>query len=433
MRARHWIQSWIRTAPTRAPAAAAAALLALAALAGPVRAQDRGQITGVVRAAATQRPIVGAQVYIPGTTLGTITDAQGRYVIRNVAPGTVTVRAEIIGYRTAERSTTVAAGATAQLDFALQETAVALDQIVVTGTAGQARKREIGNSLSSISANEIANAPVRSMQEIINARATGVTVLSNSGQPGAAGAIRLRGNKSIAMGNEPLVYVDGVRLFSRVATAPGAARQGVLPINDINPEDIERVEIVKGAAATTLYGTEASGGVIQIFTKRGTAGTPVWSMEISGGFNNLGHVGPKEDPTGLFLKRCRGPDLVNSEGAPFEDGTCPPSGTWLRNGPVQRYAFSVRGGAPALTYYLSGTYNDEQGVIQNNYSKDGGLRANFSFRPLETLDIVVNSAYTRRKIRWLPDGNLANGFTLNVFRGPNTNFKNGRASCRERV
>jgi TonB-dependent SusC/RagA subfamily outer membrane receptor len=394
----------------------------LAVTAGTGAAQ--GTVTGQVRATNTQRPVAGAAVVIPGTNLGAVTNTDGRYLLRNVPAGVHRLRVEFIGYQVLEQTATVPAEGTVVVDFELQESAVPLDQIVVTGTAGQARKREVGNSLSSIAASEIELAPVRSMQDVINARATGVTVMANSGQPGSGGAIRLRGNNSIAMGNEPLVYVDGVRLFSRVAPAPGSARQGTLPINDINPEDIERIEIVKGAAATTLYGTEASGGVIQIFTKRGTAGAPVWSAEVSAGYNDLGQVGPEGDPTGLFLKKCRGPELVSSDGIRWEDPTCPPSGTWLRKGMVQRYSVSVRGGSQALTYYLSGSYNDEQGVIEGNFSRDGGFRGNFSFRPSNTLELAVNSAYTRRRIRWLPDGNLANGFTLNVMRGRNNNFKN---------
>jgi TonB-dependent starch-binding outer membrane protein SusC len=386
--------------------------------------QQRGTIAGLVRATATQRPVASAQVFVPGTNIGAVTDAQGRYVLLNVPEGETRVQAQVLGFRLEEQTVRVTAGETVTVNFDLQESAVALDEIVVTGTAGQTRKREIGNSLTTISSSEIEVAPVRSAQDILTGRAAGVTVMANSGQPGSGAAIRLRGNNSLAMGNEPLVYVDGVRLFSRVAPASGSARQGSLPINDIPPDDIDRIEIVKGAAATTLYGTEASGGVIQIFTKRGRSGRPTWTAEVSAGFNNMGAIGPDDDPTGLFLKQCRGENLIDSSGNRFEDATCPPSGTWLRNGPVQRYALTVRGGAPELTYYFSGNYGDEQGVIEPGGSKDGGFRGNFSFRPMTTLDLSVSTSYTRRKTRWIPDGNLANGFTLNVMRGPNNNFKN---------
>jgi TonB-linked SusC/RagA family outer membrane protein len=399
-------------------------ILATMLLAPPLSAQQqRGTVTGIVRAATTQRPITGVVVSVAGTNLAALTNAEGRYLLNGVRPGEIRLTAEVLGYRLGEQTVRVEAGSSATADFALQESAIALDAIVVTGTAGQARKREIGNSLSTISSQEIEIAPVRGAQDIIAARATGVTVVANSGQPGSGAAVRLRGNNSIAMSNEPLVYVDGVRLYSRVAPASGSARQGTSPINDILPDDIDRIEIVKGAAATTLYGTEASGGVIQIFTKRGLSGDPIWTMELAGGFNNMGTFGPKDDPTGLFMKQCRGENLIDSSGNRFEDATCPASGTWLRNGRIQRYNASVRGGGAELTYYLSGSFNDEQGVVAPGGSKDGGFRGNFSFRPRPTLDLSLNSAYTRRNTQWIPDGNLANGFTLNVMRGPNNNFK----------
>jgi TonB-linked SusC/RagA family outer membrane protein len=335
----------------------------------------------------------------------------------------------------------VVAGETATLDVALREAPVSLEQVVVTAT-GEQRKKEIPHTLSTISAEEIQDAPVANTQQLITARAPGVTVLSNSGQPGSGGQIKLRGTNSISQGNRPLVYVDGVRIYSGTRGVVGNARQTSLPMNDISPEDIERVEIVKGAAATTLYGTEASGGVIQIFTKRGRAGTPEWSFEVQGGTNDLQSMGPDGDPTGLFVLQCRGTfralDIVqsttNSAGVTtpnprfghdviFQDPTCPADGDWDRNGIVQRYTGSVRGGAQNVRYFLSANVGEEEGALQVGGLKDGGFRANFGFNPIPSLDFTVNTSYTRRIQDWVPDGNLANGFLLNVGRGPNNNFK----------
>jgi TonB-dependent SusC/RagA subfamily outer membrane receptor len=264
-------------------------------------------------------------------------------------------------------------------------------------------------------------------------------VLSNSGQPGAGGTIRLRGNNSISQGNNPIIYVDGVRIYSGRTTTVPNARQTTYPLNDIAAEDIERVEIVKGAAATTLYGTEASGGVIQIFTKRGREGAPLWNVEMVAGRNDLETIGPEGDNTGLFVKKCRGPELVAlnvsttsssfGEDVVFEDPTCPASGSWLRNGLIQRYSASVRGGGGNLRYFLSGNFQEEEGAIQAGENKDGGFRGNFSFFPSPKLEITVNSAFTKRNLTWVPDGNLANGFLLNVGRGPNNNFKGGGCSA----
>jgi outer membrane receptor protein involved in Fe transport len=184
------------------------------------------------------------------------------------------------------------------------------------------------------------------------------------------------------------------------------------------------VEIVKGAAATTLYGTEASGGVIQIFTKRGVAGAPAWEAGMGFGYNDIGHIGPDSDETGFFVKQCRGAGLVNSAGQPFVDPTCPESGTWVQKGLVQRYSLSVRGGAQNLTYSLSGNYDDQEGAIQTGGAKVGSFRGNFTFAPRSDLNFQLSTGYTRRSIRWVGDGNNASGFLLNVSRGANSNYKN---------
>jgi TonB-linked SusC/RagA family outer membrane protein len=425
------------------------ALLAVlgVASASPLAAQATGTVRGRVTDAKTQRALSGAQVSLVGTTRRAVTGTNGEYSLANVPTGTARVRAELIGYTPADRTVTVAAGQTADANLSLSESAVALDALVVTAT-GEQRAREVGTSGARITARDIEVAPVTNAQEAIAGRATGVTVIANSGAPGTGGTIRLRGNNSISQGNEPLIYVDGVRIYNKPGPAAWASHQGVLPLNDINADDIARVEIVKGAAATTLYGTEASGGVIQIFTKRGAEGKPEWSTEATYGVNNLGHVGPAGDPTGLYLNQCRGDRLFGIETnpraknagqpIPFEDTTCPASGTWLKNGPIQRYSLSVRGGAQAMKYFLSGNYSDENGVIalgqlpaergeveDAGWSKNGGFRGNFTFSPARGLDFALSTSYNRRVTNWVPDGNNASGFLLNVTRGLSNNFKIG--------
>jgi TonB-dependent starch-binding outer membrane protein SusC len=403
-------------------------LVALA-IGSPLAAQSTGVIEGRVATAVTARPLADVQVSVIGTTFGARTDEAGRFRIANVPAGAQRVRAQRIGYTSVTNSVTVSAGATATADFALREAALSLDAVVVTGTAAETRQKEVGNATATIDARALEVAPVTNTQDMIAGRAPGVTVLSNGGQPGAGGTIRLRGTNSITQTNNPVVYVDGVRIYSENSRVAFGARQNTLPINDIKAEDIERIEIVKGAAATTLYGTEASGGVIQIFTKKGTAGRPQWTAEVGGGANFQGHVGPKSDPTGLFLNQCRGPNLVNSAGEQFVDPTCPASGSWLRTGAVQRYSLGVRGGAESVTYFVSTNFNAEEGVIPTTRSRDGGFRGNFSFTPARNLALALNSSYNKRLINWLPDGNLANGFTLNVMRGNSNNFKIGKGEC----
>jgi len=398
-------------------------LAASAGLRAPLQAQQAtGTIRGRVTDVATTRPISSAQVMIPGTTVGALTDERGMYLLLNVPAGQVTVQATALGYATVEQQINITAGETATVDFALTLSAITLDEVVVTAT-GETRKKEIGNSVATVNTAEITAPAPRGAEDLLTGRTAGVSIMMNSGQPGAGGTIRIRGNNSVSQGNDPIIYVDGVRIYNGSTPTSVASRQAGSPLQDINPADIERIEVVKGPAATTLYGTEASGGVIQIFTKRGRPGDARCTAENTGVFNNMGHVGPKDDPTGMFINKCRGSDLVTGAGVRFEDPTCPEDGSWLRNGPIQRYNLSVRGGTTDLSYFVSGFYSDEEGVLPTSGTTNGGFRTTLNFRPVASLSIAPSISYTKRTTNWVPDGNNGNGFMLNVTRGPYSNFK----------
>lgn len=225
-----------------------------------LQAQATGTVRGTVVDATSMRPLAGAQVSIAGVGLGTITNSSGQFLIVNVPAGEARVRVQMIGYGVEQQTTRVAAGETTTLNFELEETAIALDEVVVTGTAADVRRKEIGNSMEAITSAEIRNAPVTNTQTILQGRTPGVTVMGAGGQPGSGSTIKIRGTNSVSQDTEPLIYVDGVRIFNLPTRAGWKSRTGVSPLQDIAAEDIERIEVVKGAAATTLYGTEASGG-----------------------------------------------------------------------------------------------------------------------------------------------------------------------------
>ena len=416
-------------------ALAALALLVVAAL--PAAAQTTGTIRGTV--SAKGRPLSSAQVSIRGTSLGAVTNSAGQFTIGNVPAGRQTVRAQMIGFSPADQAVSVAAGQTASLAFQLSETAILMEQLVVTGTATEVRAKEVGNSLDAVTAREIRNVPVVNAEQVLSGRAPGVTVMTSAGQAGSGGSIKIRGVNTVSQTNSPLIYVDGVRIFSEPTRAAWGARSGVSPLQDIAAADIERMEVIKGAAATTLYGTEASGGVIQIFTKKGASGAPVWNADLTAGLNRSGTWGAPNDPTQLFTRcgdrsKMFGLDVLNAYGAKgtrgdtvyFADPTCPSDGSWVEDGPVQRYNLSVRGGAQNMTYFLSGNFSDVQGILPTQGSRDGGLRGNFAFLPTEELQVQLSTSYTRRDTRWVNDGNNAAGFGLNVNRGFASNFKGGK-------
>jgi TonB-dependent SusC/RagA subfamily outer membrane receptor len=238
----------------------------------------------------------------------------------------------------------------------LESEALALDAIVVTGTAGAARRREVGNTIAQINADDIIE-PSMDFQSMIQGRGAGVSVTFGSGQLGDGAKIRLRGDVSNALNNNPLIYVDGIRVkndaYDSLDPITLGQQYGTMqvssPLSDINPNDIERVEIVKGAAATTLYGAEGAAGVIQIFTRRGLTGAPVWTAEIDQGFVDANKFGPTKTIRGVPMSE------VNYQYTHGGTGEYNGLDGWFKSGWRQRYTLGVRGGTQDLRYFVSGT------------------------------------------------------------------------------
>lgn len=233
-----------------------AGLAAVAFAAIPAGAQQTGTITGVVRS-NTGEPLSSAQVSIQGTGYGTLSQSNGRFVLSNVPAGSHTVRADLIGYATRTAAVTVAAGATANIELRLQPQAVELSAVVVTGVAGATQKVKLPFEVAQLRAADLP-VPQPSPVSAIQGKVAGATVVSGSGRPGSAPSLLLRGPTSLnasGRSQEPLYIVDGVILSGSLI--------------DIDALDIESIEVVKGAAAASLYGSRAGSGVVQIRTKRG--------------------------------------------------------------------------------------------------------------------------------------------------------------------
>jgi TonB-dependent SusC/RagA subfamily outer membrane receptor len=254
-------------------------------------AAQQGTVSGVVVAEQSRRPLVGAQVQVVGTQMGGLTDASGRFTLSGVSGAQIQLQVTMLGYRTTTVS--VASGAT-DIRISMAETAIALDELVVTGTAGGQQRRAIGNSVATVRAADIAaTAPVRSMQDLINARAAGVVVMPGTGMVGSGSRIRIRGTSTFSLSGDPLIYVDGVRVNNETGSGISVQAFGsgvVSRLNDFDPSQIESIEILKGPAAATLYGTEAARGVINIITKKGVEGGHRFSMTVRQGTNDFANA-----------------------------------------------------------------------------------------------------------------------------------------------
>jgi TonB-linked SusC/RagA family outer membrane protein len=397
------------------------ALLVLTTV-NPASAQERGTVTGTVVAAGSLAPLASTQVYLEGTGIGGLSNPSGRFLLLNVPTGTYTVVVERIGYATGRQEITVRAGESTSVSFELDEVALGLDEIVVTGTAGAARRREVGNSIAQLNTSEISE-PIMSTDALLQGRAAGIQVTEQSGSPGGGAKIRLRGNVSAAMSNQPLIYVDGVRARSeglpKNVGALGYGGRGANmvygPLNDINPDDIERIEVIKGAAATTLYGTEAAAGVIQIFTKRGQTGEARWTGQIDQGFAKLHAFGPTEGFRGEALRVPPNEDQAPPIGEP-DDPAFMFIDPYLRTAYRQKYSLSVSGGIEDLSYFLSGTWNDAEGVLPLDEEEKLSVRGNFSATPLDGLTLDWNTSYARTAVDQTTGGPSAQGIILNTFR-----------------
>jgi TonB-linked SusC/RagA family outer membrane protein len=358
----------------------------------PVAAQATGTIQGRVIEDQTRRPLAAAQVSVVGTRLVAQTDASGSYVLNGVPTGTQRVRANMIGHSAKEKAVTVAAGQIASANFELGAAVVALDELVVTGTAGDARQRTLGNAVTKIDAAEVVSrAPVQNVQELLNGRAAGVVVTPATGMVGSGSAIRIRGNSTLSLSGRPLLYVDGVRVDNAQSSGPtvqGFGTSVVSRLNDFNPEDIESIEIIKGPAAATLYGTEASNGVIQIITKKGKAGTPVFNFKVSQGANWFqnpeGRIPVTYARVGGEVQMLDIVDRENELGTPI-----------FRTGHLQDYDLNLSGGEASVRYYLAGSLTRDEGAERNNYLNRVGGRANLTITPSEKIDVNGNLGYIK--------------------------------------
>lgn len=388
------------------------AVLAAAMLLLPVAAwaQD-AVITGRVLSRSLA-PTAGAVVAIPTLQLSAVTNDVGLY--RLVVPAArvqgqqVTMVVSTLGSETQEVMISLRAGSI-QRDFTLQERAIPLDQILITGTAGVMERRAQSAVIASVNAASVTNlAPIRSVSDLLQSRVAGVSLQGTSGTSGTAQTIRMRGMASISLSNEPLVFIDGIRVDSRNMQLISVGGQAGSRLNDIPPEMIESIEIVKGPAAATLYGADASAGVIQIITKRGRTGSH-FSQSVTAEYHSLdaNYTPPSNwglctaaatarnvDPKGNPLTINENPCLGQPVGTIVSDNPLVRNNSF-RTGTMKSLAWSARGGGNAFNYYVSLSKDHEDGTLPNNvYGREGG-QFSFDFMPRQELRIEGGLGMTR--------------------------------------
>lgn len=339
-----------------------------------------GTVSGRVTDALSGQPLSGVQVSVTGLTLGATTSDAGSYVIVGVPAGSRRLTARRLGYAALARPATVADGGTTTLDFALTPVATALSEVVTTATGPQ-RRRELGNVIEKIQVDSlVAEAPITRLTDILTARVAGVQISQNTGFTGESPRVLIRGISSMTLSREPLLYVDGIRvdnstgaLFHRTF---GFLSYGHVPgrFNDINPEDIESIDIVKGPSAATLYGTDAANGVILVTTKRGRSGAAKWTVYTEGGVLSPAVSFPanyfswgRNAVTGatqrcLLLQAAANTCVIDSltTFSPLHD----PETTIIDRGIRSQVGAQVSGGAERIRYFLSVEQERERSYLE---------------------------------------------------------------------
>ncbi len=428
---------------------AAAAILLFT---GPgLQAQQIGTVTGRVTDAATGAPVIQSRVLVVGTSNGTLTGDDGSYTLRQIPPGTVRLLVSRVGYEQQQVTTTVTAGSTAELNVSLKQAAFSLSAVVATATGTQ-RKVELANATATVNvAERISELPVTNLSQVLTGRAAGVSVVS-TGEPGAGSRIRIRGQSSISLSNEPVVIIDGVRVASNSGSSGiGVGGQSPSRLDDINPEEIESIEIVKGPSAATLYGTEAAAGVINITTKRGKSGRT--------NFNVYSELGVSQDPRfgeyptlyNAWGRNTATGAAVRCELRGVADGSCTQDS--VRNGNIlnidslspidvgQRRQFGgqVSGGSDRVQYFISGeieredgTYRMPSGEISRLQAERGvtslprnqvrpqglernNLRVNLTTQIAPTASLQISSGYVNSSVRRPQNNDNANGLMVQAL------------------
>ncbi|HRO69611.1 MAG TPA: TonB-dependent receptor plug domain-containing protein, partial [Chitinophagaceae bacterium] len=358
-------------------------------------------------------------VIIRNTTIGATTGADGNYSLSaTLTPGNYTVIFSGIGYRTREQTLSVGTSVTYVVDARLDIDALSMDEVVVTGVSAGTTKKQLGSYVSTVKGDQLNKGATGNVLAALQGKTAGAQITQNSGDPAGGVSVRLRGISSINSSSEPLYIVDGIivnnattRVTNTSGNYDGQLFVGTIGQNrlaDINPADIERIEVLNGAAAAAIYGSRANAGVVQIFTKRGSSGAPIISLSSS-----------------VIVSQLRKSVDVNQ--APTKFGGSPDAETqdiltpaWTTTTPVTRYDYndyifhtavgtdntvSVSGGRDKTKYYLSGSYYFNEGIVKNTDFRRFSFRSNIDQAINDQLSFSLGLNYVNSASNEKPDGN----------------------------
>ncbi len=366
---------------------------ALGLLVAPLTMQAQaatGTIRGKVTEASSGRGLADAQIQVVGTRVGGLSQASGDYVLTGVPVGARVVQIRRIGFQPVNRTVQVLAGGTATADAALSVSAINLSEVVVTGTASPTEKRRVGTSIATVDSTVVSKAQAVTVDQALQGKIAGAQISQNSGGPGGGGmSVRLRGTNSFISGSDPLYIIDGVIVDNGSAQLAdlGGRSNPQNRLADINPADIDRIEIIRGAAAAALYGSRANNGVVQIFTKRGLIGKPRVSFSTRAGVNELREA----QPFNFYPYDVNGNPIARYD----------LQAEIFRRSPTFEQNLTIEGGNDQTRYFVSLNNTEDQGIIRSTESRRQGARLNLQQQLSSTLiaNVSTNFVNTRNQFQ----------------------------------
>ncbi len=371
----------------------------------PVQQPQSREISGIITDTEGM-PLPGVSVFIVGTTIGTVTKANGEFSLE-VPINSRALQVSFVGMKTQE----VLIGDRTRFALIMEEETVGIEEVVAIGYGGQ-KKRDISGSIASVKSENIENTPVKDVMSVLQGRAPGVQVVSNSGAPGDGISVTVRGQSSLNSGNDPLYVIDGVPVESvSLSQLNGWEQHGVNPLSDINPRDIESIEVLKDGASTAIYGSRAANGVILITTKRGKEGkasvnlnfysgvskitrflsvlnASQWRQIIIDTYTNLDAYNNAVNPSEPHWTAIDSLNPMNSGDVDWQD-------VMYRTAWQKQMDFSVVGGNQGARYSYSASVLDQDGIfLASNYKRiTSRLNAEFTVSPM--LQIGYNFSFAR--------------------------------------
>ena len=376
-------------------------------------------VSGKVSNQKDNSGIEGISIVIKGTRNGATSDNLGGFSLKLNNNNAVTLVASGVGFKTQELNVDPSKMATG-LNFVLTEQYSKLDEVVVTGTSAGTTKRQLGSYISSVNADELTKGATGNVLAALQGKTAGAQIIQNSGDPAGGMSVRLRGISSVLSSSEPLYIVDGViinnatnRVTNTSSNYDGGNFVGSIGQNrmvDINPADIERIEVLNGAAAAATYGSRANAGVIQIFTKRGKSGAAKVSFSTTYMNSNLRKKldvnnspvkfgGPTDGP-GALTQDILTPAATNTTSVTRYDY----QDYIFRNASGTDNTVSVSGGNDKTKYYFGGSYFYNQGIIQNTDFQRFSFRSNIDQVINKWLSMNLGLNYTNSSANEKPDG-----------------------------